>query len=162
MLVLDDVHEVSSSLALRVLGGLMTSVPSSCQIVLACRSLPDLGMARRRMSGELLELSDVDLRMSSEEADRLLANSGTDLGSRGLRERLIEETRGLAWRPLPGPRSPPVGLAATPPGRERLSVGNRMIADYLIEEVLEGLDPTVSEFLQHSSILDEMDSVPPR
>ncbi len=155
VLVLDDVHEVSSSLALRVLGGLMTSVPSSCQIVLACRSLPDLGMARRRMSGELLELSDVDLRMSSEEANRLLANSGTDLGAED-RERLIEETEG--W---PGGLFL-AALAARRPGRdssgrERLSVGNRMVADYLIEEVLDGLDPALSEFLLHSSILDEMD-----
>ena len=73
VLVIDDLHELSSAEALGQLELLLAGMPPELRIVLATRHDPQLGLHRLRVAGALLELRAADLRFSPAEARDLLA-----------------------------------------------------------------------------------------
>ncbi|HEY7836565.1 MAG TPA: AAA family ATPase, partial [Solirubrobacteraceae bacterium] len=64
VLVLDDVHNVRSADAQRILSELIEAGCAQLQIVLASRSEPALGLGRLRASGRLVQLGPADLEMT--------------------------------------------------------------------------------------------------
>lgn len=153
VLVLDDVHLLTSDDSRRCLATLIAAVPEGSQIALVGRSLPVVGLSRRRLDRGVLALGVEDLAMSEDEASEILCHAGVAVSHEELGS-LVARTEG--W---PGG----LHLAGLALGRADgtnavISGRNRLVADYLVEEVLATLDETTVEFLERSSVLARMDA----
>ena len=95
VLVLDDVHNVRSLDALRILAELIGAGCAQLQIALASRAEPQLGLGRLRASGRLVQLGPDDLEMTADEARRLLKAAGLELEEPDLLH-LVDYTEGWA------------------------------------------------------------------
>jgi len=106
---------------------------------------PDWHLARLRLSRQLLELSEQDLRLTHEEAQTLLQHHSSSLRGEAL-DNLIQRSEGWVaglrfWL-----------LAAAEAGTEgllpqSLHGGEGLIRDYLLEEVIDCLPAEVQAFL---------------
>jgi len=155
VVVLDDVHVPTSSTALSCLDHLLDHRPDGCQLALVGRSVPALPLARRRMSDGVVEVDTQDLALTDHEAAQLLEHAGITLDEPAVQE-LVRQTEGwpggLHLAALALSRRDRPAQAGAFSGRDRL------VADYLVEEVLEGLPPATVDFLQRSAILDAMNA----
>ena len=154
VLVVDDVHELSSAEALAWLELFLARLPSHLLVVLITREEPRLGLHRLRLAGELTELRDPDLRFSVEEAHALIGAAGIELADSDL-ALLYERTEG--W--VAGLRLAAISLARHPdPARfvREFSGSERTVADYLLAEVLERQPAEVRELLLRTSVLERV------
>lgn len=96
ILVLDDLHCISSPEIFQGLTFLIEHMPPSLHLVLATRADPSLPLARLRARGSLSELRAVDLRFSSDEVRAFFTNfSEVNLSPEQV-ESLEERTEGWA------------------------------------------------------------------
>jgi LuxR family maltose regulon positive regulatory protein len=79
LIVIDDLHAVTAPQSVAVVRYLVENLPTDCQIVLTSRTDPDIGLARLRLSGDLLEIHADLLAFDVEETARLLDRAGLDL-----------------------------------------------------------------------------------
>jgi LuxR family transcriptional regulator, maltose regulon positive regulatory protein len=154
-LIVDDLHVVSPS----AFGGLATFVerlPPTAHVVISTRIDPVLPIQRWRAGCRLAEIRDADLRLEEEQVRSFMHEYGLDL-SRGAVHTLTTRTEG--W--LAG-----IQLAALSLQRDsedpssfigRLAGTERVIADFLIEEVLDQQSAEMVEFLEATSVVDEFD-----
>jgi LuxR family maltose regulon positive regulatory protein len=156
-LVLDDLHEVAGEETLRGIAGLVAYQPDNLRIVLSCRGMPPLPLARMRLASRLAVLGPSDLAFSHEDATALLRAAGTTLTSAQVRL-LIEETDGWAA----GLR---LAARALHPGHDgtghdaflaRCATTDRVTEDYLDGEVLTGLPAATVDLLRAVSTCDEV------
>jgi LuxR family maltose regulon positive regulatory protein len=150
VLVLDGIHEVSSTEAMRTLNLLLRHTPAMLRIVLVARFPPPLNLARLKVEGRLKDIDPNQLNFSAEEARLLYANEGIRLTKPELRL-LMERTEG--W---------PAGLrlaaltrddAARPAAHLSSFTGDeRVVADYLVEEVLARQSKDVQQFMLSTSV----------
>ena len=126
----------------------------TAQLVLASRSDPPLRLHRLRMSDELCELRDRDLRFSLAESGDLLANFGVELAAEDL-ALLHQRSEGwaaamqMAALSLRGSKDPARVAGA-------LEVHSHAIAEYFIGEVLDQQPPVVARFMLDTSVLGEL------
>ncbi len=136
VLILDDVHELAGSAALHDLNFLLGHAPDTVRIVLSGRWLAGSHVARLRLSGDLAEIGAADLACTAGEAAQYLARIGAT-GTEADRAGLLAYTRGwmggLKLVALDGPS------------------GSAM-ADYLRDEVLDGLSPQDRLILLRTSV----------
>ena len=154
VLVIDDLHELQSSEALRWLELFLARRPAGLRIVLTSRSEPHLNMHRLRLAGELTEIREADLRFSAQEVAELLQASAIELSDEAV-ALLHDRTEG--W--VAGLRLAAISLAGHPdPERfvRYFSGSERSVAGYLMAEVLERQPPEVRELLLRSSILNRV------
>jgi LuxR family maltose regulon positive regulatory protein len=153
-LVIDDLHELQSNEAVHQLGRLLAAAPPRLRLVLLTRRDPRLGLHRLRLEGELTEIRDEDLRFTFEESRALLDAAGVRL-SDGALESLVAVTEGWAA----GLRLVALSLARHP-DPERYAVGfsgrERVVAEYLLAEVLERQPPDVTRLLLRTSVLERV------
>ncbi|HYL40948.1 MAG TPA: LuxR C-terminal-related transcriptional regulator, partial [Candidatus Binatus sp.] len=154
VLVIDDLHELASPEAEQQLALLIARHPRRLRVIVASRHDPQLGLHRLRLSGDLLELRAADLRFTPGEASQLLAASGVTLSDQAT-ARLHAKTEGwaaglrLAALSLSG-RSDPEAFVDDFAGTDR------MIADYLLAEVLDREPTDVRRLLLETSVLDQV------
>src|SRR3954447_19041023 len=155
LLVLDDYHAIAAPEVHTGLAALIERAPPELHVALASRTEPPLPLGRLRARGELSEVSTDALRFSDREAAVLL-NGVLDLGLTGPDvERLNRRTEGwaaglyLAALSLRG-RADPADFIAAFAGDDRL------VADYLSAEMLDGVRAEVRMFLLETSILERM------
>ncbi len=145
LLVLDDYHLAQGAVLDRCLQFLLNHQPPGLVLLVTSRQRPDWHLARLRLSRQLLELSEQDLRLTAEETAALVSASGTP-ASEALVERLIERSEG--W--IAGLR---LWLLAHPEGLggqgcdAPLNGTEELIRDYLLEEVIDKQPPEVQAFL---------------
>jgi len=145
VLVLDDVHELSSPEALASLGLLLRYRPAGLALVLSARYEPRIGLHRLRFDTTVREIGPEDLALDRDEAGDLLASLGHDLAVdvvdalwrrtegwvAGLRLAATELHRGVE----------PTVLARTFGGT------TPTVAQLLVAEVLDQLAPETRSFL---------------
>ena len=154
VLVLDDVHHLRSPEALAVVLEVADCVPPGSQVVLAGRHEPDLPIGSLRAQGRLIDLRARDLVMTRREGALMLSLAGLDLAPEDM-ELLLARTEGwpaglyLAALSLRG--RPDVHRAVA-----RFGGDDRLLSDYLRDEVLNTLDETQRAFLERSSVIDEL------
>jgi LuxR family maltose regulon positive regulatory protein len=152
VLVLDDVHLLTSQGAREIIAALTRQPPEGMTIALASRTELGLPLARLRAEGLVTELRPADLAMTRAEAAALLRAGGLRLDRDEL-DALVRRTEG--W---PAALSlAALSLAEEPvPGRAvaRFGGDDRLIAEYLRDEVLAGLSADQRRFVLHTSILD--------
>ena len=154
VLVVDDLHELHSPQALAQMERLLAQRPPLLRVVLSTRHDPRIGLHRLRVAGELTEIRAGDLRFTVDETKELLASSGIGLSDDGLAV-LQDRTEGWAA----GLRLAALSLAGqADPERfvRELHGSDRMIADYLVAEVLERQPEEVRRLLLRTSVLDQV------
>jgi LuxR family transcriptional regulator, maltose regulon positive regulatory protein len=154
VLVIDDLHELSSDQALECLKLLLAREPENLTTILATREEAEIGFHRLRLAGELTEIRTDSLRFSLEETRELLEASDIVLSDEGV-ALLHERTEG--W--VAGLRLATLSLTGHPdPERfvAEFSGSERTVAGYLMAEVLGRQPPEVRELLLRTSILDRV------
>jgi LuxR family maltose regulon positive regulatory protein len=145
--VLDDYHLAQGAVLDRCLQFLLNHLPEGLVLLVTSRQRPDWHLARLRLSRQLLELSEQDLRLTAEESGALMAASGLELDEDAL-DALLERSEG--W--VAGLR---LWLLARGDPEEQVSPGvhgaDELIRDYLLEEVIERQPPEVQAFLAQTA-----------
>jgi LuxR family maltose regulon positive regulatory protein len=152
-LVLDDVHRLVDRTSLDALTALLDHLPPSFRVVIAGRREPDLGLARRRAVGDLLEIGTDLLALTDDETGEIAEAQGHLLSpeqARALTARTEGWVAGVHLATLgPSGEGDVAGLLGDVSGRDRY------IAAYLRSEFQRGLsgdaDLTV---LSRTSILE--------
>jgi LuxR family transcriptional regulator, maltose regulon positive regulatory protein len=152
VLALDDVAAITAPEAIAVLGELADLVPAGSQLALASRSEPELPVGRWRAQRRLVEQRSRDLAMTRREAAALLGANGLDLSSDEVID-LLRRTdgwpAGLELAALAVQRGPDRARAI-----KRFGGANRLVTDYLHDEVMAELSIEHARFLMRSSILE--------
>ncbi len=154
ILVIDDLHELTSPDALAQLTRLLTNLPGDVHAVLATRRDLSLRLHQLHLAGELAEIRAADLRFSERETRELLDASGIALSDAGA-ALLHQRTEGWAA----GLRLAAISLADHPdPERfvAEFSGSDRTVAEYLIAEMLERQPDDVKDLLLRTSLLDRV------
>ena len=155
VLVIDDLHEIGMSGAVRDLDQLLRRPAAALRIVAATRADPAIRTGRMRVAGELKEIRAADLAFTLGEARELLTASGVDAAPEVV-EQLWERTEGwaaglrLAALALRGHADPARFVA-------EFAGDDSTVADYLLGEVLAQQPVDLREFLLHISVVDLVD-----
>jgi LuxR family maltose regulon positive regulatory protein len=150
VVVADDVHALTDPDAIAVLGALVDARPTNSVVALLSRH-PLRGTARRRLSDGLLELGPADLALGIDEARVAFHGLGVAITDDELAG-LVEHCEG--W---PGGLHLAALARRDRPGEwHTISGRNRLLAEYLVEEVLEGLEPALVAFLEEASLVSPM------
>ena len=153
-LVIDDLHELNSPEALVQLNRLLMSLPPYVHAILTTRHDLELRLHQLRLAGELAEIRVADLRFTKRETGELLHAAGIALSEPGV-ALLHQRTEGWAA----GLRLAALSLAGHPdPERfvAEFSGSDRMVAEYLIAEMLERQPADVQDLLLRTSLLDRV------
>jgi LuxR family maltose regulon positive regulatory protein len=154
VLVIDDLHELSSAAALSQLERLLGVLPQSARIVLSSRRDPPIKLHRLRLAGEVAELRAGDLRFTPSETRELFAAAEISL-SDSRSAALYERTEGWAA----GLRLAVISLSGHPePERfvDEFSGTDRAIGEYLMAEMLERQPIEVQRMLMRTSVADRL------
>ena len=154
VVVLDDLHEVSSPGVLADLRFLVRHAPPQLRLVLASRVDPHLPLHRLRVAGKISEIRAADLAFTLAETARLLADADVHLAPSDL-ESLWCRTEGWAA----GLRLAALSLRGHPdPVRfvAEFTGDDCAVAGYLAEEVLAGQPAEVQQFMLQTSVADRL------
>jgi LuxR family transcriptional regulator, maltose regulon positive regulatory protein len=152
VLVLDDVQVVRSEGSLKALRAIAGRLAPGSQLALASRDEPRMPVGRLRANRKVVELRARDLVMTSSEAAALIRNAGLPLGGAEV-EAIVRRTEGwaagiyLATLSLAASEDPEAAV-------NRFGGDDRLIADYLRDEVLRDLTPQQMRFLARAAVLD--------
>ena len=145
LLVLDDYHLAQGPVLDRCLQFFLNHLPDGLLVLVTSRQRPDWHLARLRLSRQLLELHEQDLRLTHDESLSLLDRHSSSLRGEAL-ENLIQRSEGwvagLRFWLLAASEAGAGG--ALPQG---LHGGEGLIRDYLLEEVIDCLPAEVQSFL---------------
>ena len=153
--VIDDWHRVTDPATIAALLYLLVYASDDLNVVVTSRSQSGLPMSRMRMQDELLEINATALRFDVAESERLLVElGGLDLDHADVEE-LTAKTDGwvaalqLASLSLRG-HDDPVRLIGTMSGR------HHAISEFLVDNVLDTLEPSMLDFLLATSITERI------
>ena len=154
-LVIDDWQRVTDPATIGALLYLLVYASDDLAVVVTSRSQSGLPMSRMRMQDELVEIDATALRFDVAESENFLVElSGLDLDHADVEE-LTAKTDGwvaalqLASLSLRG-RDDPVRLIGTMTGR------HHAISEFLAENVLDTLEPSMLDFLLATSITERI------
>jgi LuxR family maltose regulon positive regulatory protein len=154
VLVLDDVHVLRAKKSIEILSAIVDHLPWGSQLALASRDEPGARVGRLRANRKVVELRFGDLKMTPSEAGALLTMAGLDLDNAGV-EALLQRTEGwpaaLYLAALSLRESPDHANAVLRFGGE-----DRLVADYLRDEVLSELSEDQITLLTRSAVLDQL------
>jgi LuxR family transcriptional regulator, maltose regulon positive regulatory protein len=152
VLVLDEIHELTSPQATAAIDFLVRHAPEQLRIVLAGRADPPLPVERLRVNGALTELRIADLAFDRDETAELCRQLDLSLTAADI-DLLWARTEGwaaalrLAALSLHGHPEPARFLA-------EFAGTDRTVADYLVSEVLAGLPWDRREFMLRTCLVD--------
>lgn len=155
VLVLDDLHRLSSAESLQLVTGLGRAVGVGSQMALSTRGEPPIPVGRLRSEGRLAELGAADLAMTRGELRALLAIRNLELDADSVRM-LSERTEGwpvanyLATVILEDEEDPSVAV-------RRVSGEDRVLVDYLREELFSSLPSEEYGFLVSCAALERLE-----
>jgi LuxR family maltose regulon positive regulatory protein len=153
-MVIDDVHDLKSVEVTQQLQLLIMRAPRQLRFVLVTRHELRMGLHRLRLEGEVADIRAQDLKFSLSEAQEMFNAAGVQLPESAL-GLLYDRTEGwaaglrLAALSLSG-RQDPERFAA------EFSGSDRMVADYLLAEVLERQSEPVRQLLLRTSLLERV------
>ncbi|MGX5220581.1 LuxR C-terminal-related transcriptional regulator [Pseudomonas segetis] len=155
LLVLDDYHLAQGAVLDRCLQFLLNHLPSGMLLLVTSRQRPDWHLARLRLSQQLLELNEQDLRLTQDEISQLLGRQGASLPAEALAELCVRSEGWIAGLRLwllaaadAGQLADLQHVMAVPHGAQGL------IREYLLEEVIERQPTDVQAFLYDTASMD--------
>jgi LuxR family maltose regulon positive regulatory protein len=157
VIVLDDLHHLSNSTLIADLGRLVDLLPPQIHVVLSTRIDPPFAWSHHRLRHDMTEIRQADLAFDETDSAQLLERiTGAPL-TRDSVTALVGRTEGwaaglqLAGMTLKFHADADAFIA-------ELSGDDRLIADYLSEEVLEAQSEQRRRFLLQVSVLDELNA----
>jgi ATP/maltotriose-dependent transcriptional regulator MalT len=144
-LFIDDAHRITSTRARAALTALLDDSTGRIRVVVGGRYAPVPGLAHLQASGRLLELRTDDLAFDGDEVALLASRCGVPLEEPAA---TALATRTAGWAAAIGLAMP--WLARTPDSSaavEEFTGDDGAVADFLISEVLDGLDETTRRML---------------
>ena len=166
-LFLDDFELITEPAVLGLVREIIDHLPRRGQLVLGSRSLPELGLGRLRMAGQLLEIDTELLRFSRDETRQFLAlrwpgdGSGTPGDLAAQVDPLHAKTEGWVaalWLASMALDSVMARQGSVADFIAQFSGSNRAVADFLAEDVLARQTPEVRNFLLRTSILRQFNA----
>ena len=154
VLVLDDLHAVSSSDVLQPLSFFVTHLPPHVHLVIAGRIDPPLPLAALRARGDLSEVRMTDLQFTGDELDAYFDGLGIVLDAETL---LILRARTEGW--AAGLHLAALTLADVDDRAayvRRFAGDDRTVVDYFVDEVIARQPVDVQDFLLATSLLERM------
>ena len=154
VLMLDDLDEIESPESLRAISRIAAFFPGGSQLALATRSDPGIPIGRLRAHRGMTELGRADLAMNKSECQELLASLGIDPTPPQL-DLLVRRTEGwpaalhLAGLALSEAADPAKTIA-------EFAGDDRIVVDYIREELLGGVSRRRLEFLRRLSIVERV------
>ncbi len=146
VLILDDYQSIADQACHDSLRHLTRRLVGHSALVVSSRTEPPLNLARLSVEGRARIISPVDLAFTTAEVVQLLARHG--LRPTEAVSQLLSDTEGWATG---------VGLsivrAAGKGATQRSMGGPDLIREFLVEEVLEAMDPADRDFLRRCSVL---------
>ena len=152
VIVLDDVHKISTPDAIAALHALLDVAPPTTTVALLGRFVLPLDLARRRLSGGVAELGPDTLSFSAEEAGaalELVAGPSDDV----TRSAVIDLCEGWAAGVVLTAMALRDGTAL-----DSLTERNNLVIQYVVEEVINHLEPDLATFLIESAVLNRFDA----
>jgi LuxR family transcriptional regulator, maltose regulon positive regulatory protein len=154
VLMLDELEQVESPDSLRAISTIGRLLPRGSQLALATRSDPGIPIGRLRANRGLTELGRAELAMSKAECQELILGLGLEPTAQQL-DVLVRRTEGwpaalyLAGLSLGGASD--LGKAIA-----EFAGDDRIVVDYIREELIGGLSQRRLEFLRRVSIVDRV------
>ncbi|MBC5767059.1 helix-turn-helix transcriptional regulator [Ramlibacter sp. GTP1] len=156
-LFLDEFETLQSAAVIGLVREVIERLPRNGRVVIGSRSLPDVGLGRLRVRGQLVEIGADVLRFSAAETAEFLRLRGLPALPPDTLELLHARTEG--WIAALLLVSMALGShEAAADFIQRLSGSGGAIAEYLAEDVLGRQPPEVREFLQRTSILRQLNA----
>jgi LuxR family transcriptional regulator, maltose regulon positive regulatory protein len=157
VLVLDDLHTITSSVVYHLLEFLLDYLPAVMHLVITTRTDPALPLARLRARDQLVELRQTDLRFAPDEAAQFINQTmGLNLAANAI---TALETRTEGWAAglqLAALSLQKSNVADTNDWIASFAGDNRYIFDYLVEEVLCHQPAAIQTFLLNTAILNHL------
>ncbi|PPS47496.1 helix-turn-helix transcriptional regulator [Pseudomonas syringae] len=152
LLVLDDYHLAQGPVLDRCLQFLLNHLPAGLVVMVTSRQRPDWHLARLRLTRQLLEINEQDLRLTHAESMAVLERHSGSLDSEALQS-LIQRSEGWVaglrfWLLAASEAGDESALPQTLRGSEVL------IREYLLEEVIDCLPANVQAFLYDTACLE--------
>ena len=153
VVILEDLHLLENAALVDDVGELMTRLPRTTRCILSTREDPPWPLRQLRLDGRLVELRGADLAFGPGEARQLLEavseQDFTDHEVATLRDRTDGWAVGLQLAAISLRDAPDVGASV-----ETFAGNDRLVGEYLLEEVLARQDPETRRFLLHTSVLE--------
>ncbi len=153
VLVFDDLHQLSNESLIGDLGKLVDLLPPQVHMVMSSRVDPPMAWARHRLRANMSEFRQSDLALDGAESAELLERiSGRSVGADSV-DALVARTEGWAA----GLQLAGVTLRDHCDAEAfvaQFSGDDRLVADYLSQEVLESQSATRRRLLLEMSVLD--------
>jgi LuxR family maltose regulon positive regulatory protein len=152
ILVLDDYQRIHSSDVHQVMRRLLHYLPPRLHLVILTRIDPPLQLARMRVGQQITEIRAADLRLGLAETRQFLQDRVGRLFDEGVIQSLWARTEG--W--IIGLQLAGISLQSQSPAQFLAHFGgsHRLLAGYLVEEVLAGLPEAMIEFLTRTALVD--------
>jgi LuxR family maltose regulon positive regulatory protein len=145
VLVLDSLQALHAPAAHAALAALLEDLPHEVTLALASRTPPPLPVARMRAQGWVAELGPRELAMDASEAAALLALAGARVGDEDA-ARLLDSTEGWPVALTLAALGSPAGFGGT----------DRLVAEYVRDEVLRELAPERLRLMLETSVLETL------
>jgi LuxR family transcriptional regulator, maltose regulon positive regulatory protein len=153
-LIIDDLHELNSREAIGQLSRLLEDLPRHVHAILATRRDLPLRLHKPRLAGDVAEIRAADFRFTERETREFLRAAGLELSDAGV-ARLHQRTEGWAA----GLRLAAISLASSPDAERfvaEFSGSSRMVAEYLLAEMLDSQPAKVQQLLLRTCVLDRV------
>jgi LuxR family maltose regulon positive regulatory protein len=154
-IVLDDFHHIDAKPTIDALCYLIEHQPPNLHLLIASRSELPIACTRMRLHGELIQLGIDDLRFNSIETMKFLRSR---LGMRiSGQEIAILENRTEGW--IAGLQMAAISMQSIEDMQAYVSGftgANRLVTDYLMDEVLTHQEMELQDFLLKTSILNKL------
>lgn len=153
-LALDDLHHLTSADALELLEELLDGLGATTRIAASSRVEPPLGLTRRRVRGDVVEIGVPELLLDLHQIEAMLTAAG--IGDPRCAESILERSGG--WAAAAVLLVGRAGVDASPreSGVGRVD-GEFAIDEFLRTEVFEDLDPQLQRFVLTTSLLRDFD-----
>lgn len=153
VLVVEDAHVLSNHDVTQRLGRLLTSLPRTTRAVVTTRRDLSWSLHRLRLDDRIVELRGADLVFREAEARALLESVSQREVPDELVAKLVQRTDGWAA----GLQLAAISLRTAPDMVafvDSFAGSDHLVAEYLLNEVIERQEPDVRGFLLETSVLD--------
>jgi LuxR family maltose regulon positive regulatory protein len=153
-IVFDDYHLISDDSIHQLIEYFLKHLPGNGVFIIISRSDPPVALSKLRLNQKLTEIREKELKFRREEIIELLDDWPAEFGNKNrVSEVLLSKTEGWAV----GLRLAFLAMNQSGAGDEfiqRFSGTHTYVADYLMEEVLQGLDEEEEQLLLFLSLFD--------
>jgi ATP/maltotriose-dependent transcriptional regulator MalT len=151
----DEFEVLYNPVVIKLIASRIEMLPPNSCLVMASRSLPDIGLPRLRARGQLVEIDAEQLRFSASETQQFFRQHNRSVLSPDELEKMRKTTEG--WAAALRLASLALERHADPNKLLEAFTGkNKAIAEYMAEDVLAGLSGTLRNFLLNTSVLNEL------